>query len=188
MLVIIGLGNPGERYRQTRHNLGFMVCDKLAEKLAIKFSRKTKLFADVAKFEGSYLVKPTTFINLSGKCVKALLTNYSFTLNQLCVIHDDADLPLGNLKVKRGGNSAGHHGVDSIAESIGSDFWRMRIGISHPRRQGLEESLTDFVLTAFSAAEKDPLDQVIDQAVVFLIKFLQDQEISPSQINANCQK
>lgn len=140
-MIIVGLGNPGSRYKNTRHNVGFMVVDKLV-------TRNPKL--------KNRVIKPQTFMNKSGEAVKHLKAQ------DLIVIHDDADLPLGTIRIRQGGSSAGHKGVQSIIDSVGEDFWRVRIGVNRPP-EGWD---TDkYVLTDFTKGEQAVLKKVIDRAI-----------------------
>lgn len=155
MYKIIGLGNPGKKYAKTRHNVGFMVVDELA-------TRNPKL--------KNRIIKPQTFMNKSGEAVKQLKAK------DIIVIHDDIDLSLGTIRVRRGGSSAGHKGVQSIIDTIGPDFWRVRIGVGRPP-SGMETD--DYVLTNFNKNEKVILDTVIERVVEFIHNSgLQDQTIS----------
>jgi len=184
MILIIGLGNPGERYAKTRHNLGFMVVDALArkmlplEKTKWKFDKKSNsLFLILnSKF---ILAKPQTFMNASGFAVKSLITNYPITnYSTLWVVHDDVDLPLGKIKIRIGGAAAGHHGVESIIQELGTDqFVRFRLGIGHPcppslrsgagRRagRGADAQVERYVLREFDINETSEVKQMIKKCV-----------------------
>lgn len=154
MILIIGLGNPGKKFQKTRHNVGFQVIDKLA-----KIKRK-----------GWILAKPQTFMNQSGKAVKKLIKTYCpnqamAKLSELLwVIHDDIDIPLGEFKISFGRGSAGHKGVQSIINELGTkDFWRLRIGISP--KSGKPQNVEKFVLQSFTKEEKKILKDVIKATV-----------------------
>jgi PTH1 family peptidyl-tRNA hydrolase len=133
MKLIVGLGNPGSQYDETRHNIGFMVVDKLARELtmtAVEWQKDAKNKALTAKAGDILLVKPLTFMNASGEAVKSLLSYYKLDVSDVWVIHDDIDLPLGKIRIREKGASGGHNGVDSIIKSLGSDaFIRFRLGI-----------------------------------------------------------
>jgi len=171
MKLIVGLGNPGEKYEKTRHNLGFMVVDVLArkmlplEKTKWKFDKKSNsLFLILnSKF---ILVKPQTFMNASGFAVKSLITNYSITnYSTLWVVHDDVDLPLGKIKIRIGGAAAGHHGVESIIQELGTDqFVRFRLGIGHPGR-GADAQVERYVLREFDINETSEVKQMTKKCV-----------------------
>jgi PTH1 family peptidyl-tRNA hydrolase len=161
--AIIGLGNPGKEYAATRHSVGFVVVDKLADMLgtpAFGFEPKfksevigTRVTDSSGKVEAVLLVKPQTFMNDSGEAVGLLANFYKdrLTVKDLWVIHDDVDLELGRIKIQKGGSTAGHHGLESIAAIIGSDFVRFRFGIGRPEKN--PRDVYDFVLGKFTADE-----------------------------------
>lgn len=158
--LIVGLGNPGERYANTRHNVGFMVLDALAGDLELSF-KKTR-FGLVAKGNGFWLLKPLTFMNLSGQAVGPMLRWHRLRPPGLFVVGDDLDLPLGRLRLRRGGSSGGHNGLKSIIEVIGTDqFSRLRLGIDRPSPG---TPVIDWVLTPFRKTEQELLEQVIGRA------------------------
>lgn len=175
MIIVVGLGNPGKKYEKTRHNLGFMVVDALARKFSIpnfKFQIDKKANAQTlkTKFAGKeiILVKPLTFMNASGFAIKKLITNHQSLITNLWVIHDDVDLPLGRIKIRMGGATAGHHGVESIIQQLGTDkFVRFRLGIGYPGR-GADALVERYVLREFDVNEKTELKQMIKKAVAAL--------------------
>ena len=173
--LIAGLGNPGAQYRQTRHNAGFMVLDRLAARLGVKFSRlESKALVTKADYQGSrlVLVKPHTFMNLSGQPVGSLSRYYKVPLEQLLVVYDEVDLPLGTLRIRPGGGSAGHKGITSIIERLGSqDFPRLRLGVSRP--PGRMEA-ADYVLQEFAASEKELLNVALEAAVDAILVFVSE--------------
>mgnify|MGYP000518202927 FL=1 len=131
--LVVGLGNPGREYVQTRHNAGFWWVDVLARDLGTSFKKESKFHGEVAKAGGVWLLKPLTFMNRSGQAVGALSKFYQIQPSEILVAHDEMDLPPGGLKMKVGG-AAGSNGVKDIVSHVGTrDFWRMRIGIGHPR-------------------------------------------------------
>jgi len=137
MKLIVGLGNPGEKYENSRHNLGFVVLDALLQKLTpvekTVWQEEKKSNSLIAKVGDLILAKPQTFMNASGFAVKKLNTKYQILNTELWVVHDDIDLPLGKIKIRKGGGSAGHRGIDSIAKELEThDFVRFRLGIGHP--------------------------------------------------------
>ncbi len=170
--LITGLGNPGRQYRETRHNVGFMTVDRLAAHLGITFSRmESKAMIAKGDHMGQrlILVKPQTFMNLSGQSVGALVRFYKVPPAQLLVIFDDVDLPLGTLRIRPGGGSSGQKGMTSIIERLGTqDFPRLRVGIGRP--PGRMEA-ADYVLQAFSKGEKELLDTTLDRAVQAILEF-----------------
>jgi len=171
--LIAGLGNPGVQYRQTRHNAGFMVLDRLAARLSVTFSRlESKALVTKADYQGSriVLVKPHTFMNLSGQPVGSLSRYYKVPRERLLVVYDEVDLPLGTLRIRPGGGSAGHKGISSIIERLGSqDFPRLRVGVSRP--PGRMEA-ADYVLQEFAASEKELLHVALDTAVDAILVFV----------------
>ncbi len=161
--MVVGLGNPGAQYARTRHNVGFEALDELAQKnrLRISHSRKQALVLE-AEIEGVAvaLVKPLTFMNLSGRAVKALADEYSLRPDQILVIADDLDLPVGRVKMKPGGSAGGHNGHKSIIGSLKSDAYpRVKIGI------GKSGETIDHVLGRFDPEERADIDRAINRAV-----------------------
>jgi len=164
--LVIGLGNPGRDYRETRHNVGFMLLDRLALKLNARFTRLQSR-ALVAKTTFSerklILAKPQTFMNLSGQSVQGLVHFYKLPLNNLLIAHDDLDLPLGTIRIRPDGGSAGQKGMTSILERLGTDdFPSLRIGISRPPGQ---MQPPDYVLQDFSKSELAIISETLDRAV-----------------------
>ncbi len=165
--LIVGLGNPGEEYAKTRHNFGFNVVDEMVGRYDAAPSN-TKLQAKLwtAKAGGAtvLLAEPQTFMNLSGSAVAPLLRTKKIELDRLIVIHDDLDLPFGEIRVSRGASAGGHNGVKSIIEAVGSkDFARVRVGIGRPAD---ERPIEDYVLARWSAEEKKALPEIIDKAII----------------------
>jgi PTH1 family peptidyl-tRNA hydrolase len=165
MRLIVGLGNPGREYVHTPHNLGFLTVDRIAEKADIRVSRpEGGAEVGVGKFAGEevVLVKPLSYMNLSGGPVKVLLGKYGLTPSDLLVIYDELDLPWGSLRLKQRGSASGHRGMESVIASLGTmDFERLRLGI-HPGRPIGEASR--FVLRRFSREELEELDGIIERA------------------------
>ncbi|HLR78335.1 MAG TPA: aminoacyl-tRNA hydrolase [Burkholderiaceae bacterium] len=162
--LIIGLGNPGPRYEATRHNAGFWVADHFADDLGASFSPDKPFFSQVAKArvrnELLVLAKPDTYMNRSGQAAGALMRFYKLAPEQVLVIHDELDLMPGQVKLKRGGGHAGHNGLRDIQSVFSSpDFWRLRIGIGHPRDFGLAQQVAAFVL---NPPRRDELTQIED--------------------------
>lgn len=162
MHIIVGLGNPGPEYAWTRHNAGFFVVDRLAAVWGLRFRRDRQ--ADVASEPGRgvLLVKPRSYMNLSGGPVQAVMTRNRMKLGDLLVVHDDLDLPFGRLRFKQGGGAGGQRGVRDIAERVGPDFTRLKVGISRPPPGWAPER---WVLSRFSKDERAVLDEVMAAAV-----------------------
>lgn len=155
MILIAGLGNPGKEYERTRHNIGSRVIDTL----------------ESLNLENIVLVKPTTFMNESGKAVKKIISNSKLLISNLWVVHDDIDLPIGKFKIQMGKSSAGHKGVQSIIDHLGTkDFWRVRIGICPAR--GKPEAVEKFVLQNFTKTEEKILEEVIKTATAEINKLI----------------
>ena len=173
MKLIVGLGNPGKEYQDTRHNIGFMVIDKLAKELGSgdhnwEFNKKAN--ALVLKGGGVLLVKPQTYMNSSGVAVSFLVSYYKLNVSDVWVIHDDLDLPLGKIKIRGKGASAGHNGIDSIITLLGSDqFVRFRLGIGRGKedihkssdQQLSHRRVIDFVLSHFTQNEAGALRKLV---------------------------
>ena len=162
--LIVGLGNVGARYANTRHNAGFMAIEALAEALGAGAWREAKKYL-WARAGDMVLVKPTTLMNLSGEAVLALVKKYKLSPEQVVVIHDDLDLKLGTWRAKKGGGNAGHNGLKSIDAAIGPEYRRVRLGISHPREENPRMEVADWVLGRLSAPERELLDSAIREAL-----------------------
>lgn len=181
MYLIVGLGNPGDKYDGIRHNLGFMVVDQFVKKMDDrrwkigvedgKWKTEEKFKAEMIKTPQLSLAKPHTFMNKSGIAVRLLADYYKITPENIVIIHDELDLPLGKIKVRIGGSAAGHHGVESIIESLGTDnFIRLRLGIGNLRtksgeHKGQSVSAEKFVLEPFLHSEKPQIKHMIKQAL-----------------------
>lgn len=165
MKVVLGLGNPGKKYERTRHNLGFLVVDRLASgnRIAINKRKYDSLIGDwQTDGEKFLLVKPQTYMNRSGTAVKRLFRYFPVTAGDLVVIQDDLDLPFGRIRIRAKGGAGGHLGVLSIMETLGEEgFFRVRVGIGRPPPN---IDPTDFVLEPFSTEETAQLDRVISRA------------------------
>lgn len=164
MKLIVGLGNPGQEYAGTRHNVGFRVTEELAQRHDVTFRKGSN--ARVAKIpglgNGVLLAEPTTFMNLSGWAVQHLVSYYRIELPELLVVVDDADLPLGRLRARPGGSAGGHNGLKSIAARLGTDtFPRLRIGVG---RDESAEDLREYVLGRFRLDEEEPVQAVVKRA------------------------
>lgn len=173
MTVIVGLGNPGRQYRNTRHNLGFMVIDHLAKLYELDFIKEQDYHISYGQIEGHrvILLKPMTFMNLSGVAVRKIFDHEIAERlpNSLIVIHDDLDLPLGRIKIKRDGSSGGHRGVNSIIENLKTkDFIRVKVGIG--KKAGVDVS--EYVLSPFTEQEKPLIRERISRAAQAVVSIL----------------
>jgi len=164
--LIVGLGNPGAEYAQTRHNAGYSLVEKLAERWKSNWRSERKFNARVARAERNgkrvLLCQPLTFMNASGEAVRAAMEFYQLSPGQVLVAVDDADLPLGEVRLRAGGSSGGHHGLESVEQHLGTrEFARLRLGIG--RKDGARE-ITDYVLDRFDAAEAALMEKVLERA------------------------
>lgn len=164
MKIIAGLGNPGAAYRNTRHNLGFMVLDRIADVLGVGFDREKhqgSLAQTSCHGEKILLVKPMTYMNRSGDCVARVCRNTIYNPADLLVVVDDVNLPLGKIRLRAGGSAGGHNGLKSIAERFGSrDYHRMRMGVGDDRQRG---DLADHVLSRFRPEERDAVNVLVER-------------------------
>jgi peptidyl-tRNA hydrolase, PTH1 family len=171
--LFVGLGNPGREYRNNRHNIGFMLLDRLAGQLGTTFSRlESKALITKKEYSGRriLLAKPQTFMNLSGQAVGSLVRFYKIPLENLLVAYDDVDLPFGTIRLRPGGGSAGHRGMASIIERLGvQDFPRLRMGVGRP--PGHMEA-ADYVLQDFSRFEVETLPMILDIGVDAMLTFV----------------
>ncbi len=165
--LVAGLGNPGREYSRTRHNAGFWFVDGLAARLGASFTVESKFSGEVAKAGDVRLVKPATFMNLSGRSVAALARFFAITADAILVVHDELDLKPGEAKMKLGGGHAGHNGLRDIQAQLGtSEFWRLRLGIGHPRDSELpQQEVVDYVLKPPRAEEAGPIDEAIRRSL-----------------------
>ncbi len=173
MKLIVGLGNPGAEYADTRHNLGFAVIDEIVAGKASSPEISKKMQGIVYKLPDLILLKPQTFMNLSGIAVIAAINFYKIDLENLLVIHDDVDFELGEIKHQFDKSSAGNNGVESIIKSLGSQaFHRLRLGIAHSQNPQMQTA--DHVLDKFSKEEKDIVEKMIDRAAEVAINWTKE--------------
>jgi PTH1 family peptidyl-tRNA hydrolase len=172
--LIVGLGNPGREHERDRHNAGFWLVDRLAAAYRTTLKKESKFQAQVARFATpageAWLLQPQTYMNLSGTAVGALAAFYKIAPDQVLVAHDELDLPAGAVKLKQGGGHAGHNGLRDIAARLSTpDFWRLRIGIGHPRdSERAEQDVADFVLQAPRKEEQALIDEVLDRSAAVI--------------------
>ena len=165
--LIVGLGNPGDKYTDTRHNTGEWLIERLARRFNVSLNPESKFFGKTARTlvngKEVRLLVPTTFMNLSGKAVGALASFYRIKPEEILVVHDELDLPPGTAKLKQGGGHGGHNGLKDIVAQLGNNnnFYRLRIGIGHP---GHRDLLAGYVLNKPSPADRDALEKVLDEA------------------------
>lgn len=166
--MIVGLGNIGVEYEHTRHNAGFWFVDELAWQMKAVFKNEKKFFGDVARVDDLWLLKPDTYMNLSGKSVSALAQFYKIQPEEILVVHDELDIPCGQIRFKLGGGNGGHNGLKDIQAKLGTpNFYRLRLGIGHPGDRNL---VVGFVLNKPPAAER----QLIDDAIAKSLRAIPD--------------
>ena len=175
MKLIVGLGNIGKEYENTRHNIGFMVVDELAKRWGVSFNRtdKNAMFAEHRAPEKIMLIKPTTYMNLSGIAVGAYANYYNLANEEIAVIQDDLDLPVGQLRIRKKGSAGGHNGIKSIQEHLGTDeFPRFKVGISHPGRNG--KAVISHVLKPFAGEEKAAIEEAVKKMADALERWIKE--------------
>jgi PTH1 family peptidyl-tRNA hydrolase len=166
--LVVGLGNPGREYERTRHNAGFWFIDALAHTQGKPLLALKKFFGDAGRLTNDcWMLKPTGFMNRSGQAVAALAGFYQIAPEEILVVHDELDLKPGEVKMKLGGGVAGHNGLKDIQARLGTaDFWRLRIGIGHPREQELsEQEVIDYVLHRPSAEHQKLIDATLEKCL-----------------------
>jgi peptidyl-tRNA hydrolase, PTH1 family len=185
MFLICGLGNPGKEYMNTRHNIGFKLIDKLSNLYnftALKKDKKKEIYKGSINNNSCLLLKPLSFMNLSGQSIQQIMHFYKVEKNKIYVIHDDLDLDLGKIKIKFGGGNGGHNGLSNIDEMIGNAYYRIRIGIDHP---GLKHLVSSYVLNKFTTEEiklvEDKLEKIakkfdilLNDSALFLTKLAEE--------------
>ncbi len=181
MKLIVGLGNSDTKYDNTRHNIGFFIVDHFAQGHDMTFSLSSDLSGLTAKGTGLLLLKPATYMNLSGESVGKTIRYFKIEPDNIFVIHDDLDLAFGQMKIQRGKSAAGHHGVESIISHIGTDnFWRVRIGIDGPSKKNIPSD--KYVLAKFTAEEKNILTSITSKAMKALEICISDDPDKAAQI------
>lgn len=169
--LLIGLGNPGKEYENSRHNVGFIMLDNIAKNLSVNFdnNKKKSLYGRAKKGDIEYiLLKPQTFMNLSGDSALYVSKFFNISIENITVIYDDMDMPFGTFKIKKGGSSGGHNGIKSLIEKLQSDnFYRIRVGIGRPN---FKEKVNDYVLSSFSKSEREIIDKDISNKVMEAVK------------------
>jgi PTH1 family peptidyl-tRNA hydrolase len=175
MKLIVGLGNPGEKYEKTRHNIGFIILEKIATKRGVVLNawrlepHYESRFAEMGDLENRIkLVLPQTFMNNSGRAVKLCKDYWKVDSEDIWVIHDDVDLEFGKVRINLGGTSAGHKGIESIIQAIGEQFWRIRVGVGKSEKIPTEE----WVLINFEKSEAEKLSKIIDAISRFVLESL----------------
>jgi peptidyl-tRNA hydrolase, PTH1 family len=171
--LIVGLGNPGPKYDQTRHNAGFWFVDEVARRHGARWRTESRFLGETARvaIDGTdvWLLKPSTYMNKSGQSAAAVTAFYKITPSQLVVAHDEIDLPPGDVRFKFGGGHGGHNGLRDIFSHLGRDFWRVRLGVGHP---GHRDQVIDYVLGRPGRDERTQIDICVDKAADLLPKLV----------------
>lgn len=163
--LIVGLGNPGREYETTRHNAGFWLVDELARRHGGVFRAEPRFNAELARLQIAgaerWLLKPQDFMNHSGRVSAAVASFYKLAPADMLVVHDELDLPAGDVRLKEGGGAGGHNGLKDLIAQLGENFWRLRLGIGHP---GVRELVTPYLLGRTSGTEREPLEIAVREA------------------------
>jgi PTH1 family peptidyl-tRNA hydrolase len=175
--LIVGLGNPGKQYENTRHNAGFWFVEEVARQYSVQFRPETKFLGQLARVQSSgldfFLLKPTTFMNRSGQSIQAVAKFYKIPPENILVAHDELDLPVGTVRLKKGGGHGGHNGLRDTIAALGSkEFYRLRIGIDHP---GDRNKVVDYVLSAPSKMQRQAIDDAIYEASRYVPEMVDGQ-------------
>ena len=182
MFLICGLGNPGKDYVYTRHNIGFQLVDKISNFYnfsSFKKDNKKEILKGSINNNTCLLMKPLNFMNLSGQPIQEIINFYKIKKNKLFIIHDDLDLSLGKIKIKFGGGNGGHNGLSSIDGMIGTDYYRLRIGIDHP---GIKHQVSNYVLNRFTEQEMKVIESKLNKITKNFDVFLSDSTLFLTKI------
>lgn len=184
-VLIIGLGNPGKKYEMTRHNAGYICVDEFVTKtdeMPEWIDKKNmKCLISEGRIGGTHVIviKPTTFMNLSGEAVQAVMNFYKIHLDQILVVHDELDIDFGQIRLRRGGSDAGHNGIKSVTQHIGEDYARVRIGIGPKRPE--EMAAEDFVLQKFSGDEQKQLPNMTREVSAIISEYIYGDQQLPHE-------
>ena len=186
MLLLVGLGNPGANNNNNRHNIGFRIIDAINQEFSLsKQKPKFKGLLTTGNIENKkvYAIKPLTFMNNSGVCIKELIEYFKINAKDVIVFHDDMDIDLGKVKAKFGGSSAGHNGIESIDKSIGKDYSRVRVGIGRPQQKS---KVNNHVLEDFNENEEERIKDITDHIVKLVPKLInKEMDSFSSKVNQN---
>ena len=161
--LIVGLGNVGEQYAKTRHNVGFWWLSALAQQRGCVFRQNSKFFGEMAQLDGVMLLKPHTMMNNSGRAIASVVRYYALPAEAILLVHDDLDLAAGKVKLKQGGGHGGHNGLkDTLLALDAAVFWRLKLGIGHP---GVREQVVPYVLSAPSTQEREQIEQAMTRSL-----------------------
>lgn len=177
MKLIVGLGNPGKKYQHTRHNMGFMAVDQIAEQAGASFSEQKKCHSQVARIyhdgEAVLLLKPQTMMNRSGEAVAAAQRFFTIDASDTLIVYDDLALPFGTIRTRQEGESAGHNGIKSIIAHCGNTFYRLRLGIAGEDMP--QRSSEKFVLSRFTKKEEEKLPEILEASTRYIEAFMRDE-------------
>ncbi|EPP36986.1 peptidyl-tRNA hydrolase [Chlamydia psittaci 10_743_SC13] len=179
MRLVVGIGNPGRQYAWTRHNIGFLCVDRLVQGFpGTQFREVPKFFSDISKVESPYgpivFIKPRTYVNLSGKAVKAAKEYYNIKEDCIIVLADDVNLPFGSVRLRQDAGSGGHKGIKSITQSLGSShYWQLRLGVGRPKEENM--GLSDFVLGQFSNEEQLGVQSLLSEMAVLFVQWCSEE-------------
>ncbi|WP_457606925.1 aminoacyl-tRNA hydrolase [Nitratifractor sp.] len=168
MTLFVGLGNPGPTYERTRHNIGFRVVDAMVAESGARAIPKKSFHGELYREGDLFLLKPHTYMNHSGKSVAAVMAFFKIPLEDLVVIHDDIDLPFGEIRLKKGGGHGGHNGLRSIDAVLGKEYIRLRIGVGKPP---YKSQVADYVLSPFTPEEKERVECIVDYAARLALRI-----------------
>jgi len=161
--LVVGLGNPGPRYAETRHNAGFWFADRLAGRLGGRFALESRFHGEIARTDGGcWIMRPATFMNDSGRAVQRFIAYYNIPVEHVLVVHDEVDFPAGVARLKQGGGHGGHNGLRDVIACTGPDFMRLRLGVGHP---GNKDEVVPYVLSRPTAGDRALIDQAIDRSL-----------------------
>lgn len=181
--LVVGLGNPGDQYQGTRHNLGFDVADKITQSLEVSFAKNSKLKSEIAKGKIGenevIVIKPQTYMNLSGEAVRAVADYYEVKVENILVISDDSNLEIGQIRVRFGGEAGGHNGLKSVIGYLSDNFWRIRLGVGSNDKIALE----DFVLQRFNQTDREIVNDMIDKTAEYVVNSISSNKIENETIN-----
>lgn len=175
MTLVAGLGNPGVKYTNNRHNIGFLVINQIAKNLSLSLNEKSDFKAELSKDTNSVYAKPLTFMNLSGEAIQKIKNFYKVENENIIIVHDDLDLPFGTIKFKIGGSHGGHNGLKSIDQMIGQDYIRVRVGIGKPEHKSM---VAHYVLSDFDKDEINKLQDIIIPHVIDAIEAMDKLDIT----------
>ena len=185
MFLLVGLGNPGPNNTNNRHNIGFKIIDAINQEFSLsKQKPKFKGLLTTGNIDNKkvYAIKPLTFMNNSGICIKELIEYFKIDAKNVFVFHDDLDIEFGKVKAKFGGSSAGHNGIESIDKSIGKDYSRVRVGIGHPKDK---KKVNNHVLEDFNENEEEKIKDITDNIVKLVPTLINNKWILSSKVNQN---